>query len=311
MKGNTLRAIALVLMLLIGVWLGARLLSHRSDSVRATLRLPRITAAQTDSIVIRHQRDTVRLARTGTTWTVNGLRAGSEPIGQLFVAFLDTVAPELAGMSPSSFQRMGVDSAGGYWLSIWSGGKATVQLVIGAQATETASGYLRRAGSDSILLWRGELIDLTRRPVDQWRDRRIVGVAPESVLAVDVTARRPYALRKSGATWRFAGGGATDSARVAGLLSEYRSFSASGFGTAAQADSGRKPAARRVVTLAGAGGRKLMEMTFDSSATGIWARLAGDSNVYRVDAWRLNSFAPPDSALRFHAPARPAAAPRH
>jgi len=311
MKSNTLRVIALALMLLICVWLGARLLSHKSDTVRARLQLPRITATQTDSIVIRHQRDTVRLVRAGTTWMVNGFRAGSEPIGQLFVAFLDTVAPDLAGVSPSSFQRMGVDSAGGYWLEVWSGGKATLRLIIGAQAPEPSSGFLRRAGSDSILLWRGDLIDLTRRAVDQWRDRHIVGVAPESVLAIGVTARRSYALRRSGATWRFSGGAPAESTRVADLLSLYRDFSASGFGTAAQADSGKKAPARRVLTLGGAGGKRLLELTFDSSATGVWARLAGDDNVYRVDAWRLNSFVPPDTALRPRTAVRPAAAAHH
>lgn len=310
MSGNTLRAIAVALMLLIAVWLGARLLSHKSDTVRATLRLPRITAAQTDSIVIRHGSDTLRLTRSGTAWMVNGFRAGSEPVGQLFLAFLDTVPPDLAGVSPSSFQRMGVDSSGGYWLSVWSGGTATLKLIIGAQAAEAASGFIRRQGSDSILLWRGDLIDLTRRPVDQWRDRRIVGVPPESVLAVDVTARRSYALHKSGTTWRFAAGGAADSARVAEMLSLYRDFSASGFGTAAQADSGRKAPARRSVTLRGTGGTKLLEITFDSSATGAWARRAGDDNIYRVDAWRLNAFVPPDTALRPRAPAR-AATPHH
>lgn len=311
MSGNQLRAIALALMLLICVWLGARLLSHKSDTVRATLTMPRINAAQTDSIVIRHGPDTLRLVRAGTAWTVNGFRAGSEPVGQLFVAFLDTVPPDLAGVSPSSFQRMGVDSAGGYWLAVWSGGKATLKLIIGAQAAEAASGFLRREGSDSILLWRGNLIDLARRPVDQWRDKLIAAVIPESVLAVDVTARRSYHLRRSGTKWQFAGGGAVDSGRVAELLSLYRQFNASGFGTATEADSGKKANARRSLVLTGAHGTKLLEVTFDSSATGVWSRRAGEDQIYRVDAWRLNAFAPPDTAFRPRPAARPAATPHH
>jgi hypothetical protein len=169
---------------------------------------------------------------------------------------------------------------------------------------------VRREGSDSILLWRGNLVDLARRQVNEWRDRQIGAVVPESVFSVTVTARRSYGLRRSGTTWRFATGGAADSGRVAGLLALYRGFSASGFGTAAQADSGKKPAARRTLALGGAGGAKLLELTFDSSSTGLWARRTGDDNVYRVDAWRLNSFVPPDSALRPVPPAK-AASPAH
>ena len=311
MNANQLRAIALVLMLLVIVWFGARLLGHKSDTIGARLTLPRVLAEQTDSIVIRHGTDTLRLVRAGTAWTVNGFRAGSEPVGQLFLAFVDTVRPDLAGMSPSSFQRMGVDSSGGYWLRVWSGGQPTVKLVIGAQAAEPSSGYVRREGSDSILLWRGNLIDLARRPVDQWRDKGIAAVAPESVVAVNVTARRSYGVRRTGTTWRFTNGSAADSGKVAGLLTLYRNFSASGFGTAAQADSGRKPAARRTLALVGAGGVKLLELAFDSSSTGVWARRPGDSTVYRVDAWRLNAFVPPDTALRPLPAAKPATATPH
>ncbi len=310
MSANALRVIALSLMVLISIWLGARLLSHGSDVVRGRLTLPPVSKEQTDSVIIRHGADTVRLARTGTTWTVNGFRAGSEPVGQLFLAFHDTAIPDLAAVSSSSFERMGVDSSSGYWLEVWSGERSTLRLIIGKQGMEPSSGYLRRAGSDSILLWRSNLIDLTRRPLDQWRDKSIAAVAPESVFAIQVTARRPYALRRSGTTWRFAGGSAVDSGRVAGMLATYRDFAASGFGTPAQADSGKKAAARRSVTLVGAGGAKLLEVAFDSSATGVWARRSGDDNVYRVDAWRLNAFAPPDTAVRPKPPVR-AAAPAH
>jgi hypothetical protein len=308
MSANQLRVIALSLMVLICVWWGARLLSHGSDVVRGRLTLPTVNRDQTDSLIIRHGADTVRLARVGTTWTVNGFRAGAEPVGQLFLAFHDTATPDLAAVSRSSFERMGVDSISGYWLEVWSGGRSTLRLIIGKQGMEPSSGYLRRTGSDSILMWRGNLIDLTRRPLDQWRDKRIAAVAPESVLAIDVTARRPYALRRSGTTWRFAGGGAIDSGRVAGMLAMYRDFAASGFGTPAQADSGKKAAARRSVRLIGAGGAKLLEVAFDSSATGVWARRSADDNVYRVDAWRLNAFVPPDTALRPTPPAKPATA---
>ena len=309
MSANALRVIALSLMVLICVWLGARLLSHGSDVVRGRLTLPTVNKEQTDSVIIRHGADTVRLARAGTTWSVNGYRAGAQPVGQLFLAFHDTATPDLAAVSRSSFERMGVDSSNGYWLEVWSGGRSTLRFIIGRQGMDPSSGYLRRAGSDSILLWRGNLIDLTRRPVDQWRDKRIAAVAPESVFAIAVTARRGYGLRRSGTTWRFAGGGAADSGRVVGMLAMYRDFGASGFGTPAQADSGKEAAARRSVTLVGTGGAKLLEVAFDSSATGVWARRSGDDNVYRVDAWRLNAFVPPDTALRPTPSAK--AAPAH
>lgn len=305
MSGNTLKAITIALLLLISVWLLARLLSHGSDVVSSRFTLPPEKAQEVDSVILHHGTDTVRLVRSGTTWTANGFRAGAEPIGQFFLAFRDTGTPELAAVSTSSFQRMGVDSSGGHWLELWSTGKPPLRLILGTQGDHPSTGYLRRVGSDSVILWRGTLVDLARRAVPDWRDKAIAKVAPESVLTVSVTARRPYALHRTGTSWKFANGAVADSGKVARFLDAYREFNAAGFGTAAQADSGRKPAARRTLTLTGAGGAKLLELTFDSSATGVWARHTGDDNVYRLDAWRLNSFVPADTSLR------PKPAPHH
>jgi hypothetical protein len=310
MSANTLKAIAIALLLLISVWLLARLVSRQSDVVSSRFTLPAVKAQEVDSVILRHGTDTVRLVRSGTTWTVNGFRAGAEPIGQFFLAFRDTGTPELAAVSTSSFQRMGVDSSQGHWLELWSAGKPPLRLIMGTQGDHPSTGYMRKVGSDSVILWRGTLIDQARRAVPEWRDKSIASVAPESVLTVSVTARRPYVLRRSGTRWNFANGSAADSGKVAQFLATYRGFNASGFGTAAQADSGKKPAARRTLALVGAGGAKLLELTFDSSSTGIWARRTGDDNVYRVDAWRLNSFVPPDSALR-PVPSAKAASPAH
>jgi hypothetical protein len=311
MSANTLKAIAIALLLLISVWLLARLVSRPSDVVSSRFTLPSVKAQEVDSVILRHDTNTVRLVRSGTTWTVNGFRAGTEPIGQFFLAFRDTGTPELAAVSTSSFQRMGVDSSHGHWLELWSAGKPPLRLILGTQGDHPSTGYIRKVGSDSVILWRGTLIDQARRAVPEWRDKRIASVAPESVLTVSVTARRPYVLRRSGPSWKFANGAAADSGKVAQFLATYRQFNASGFGTAAQADSGRKPAARRTLTLTGVSGAKLLELTFDSSSTGIWARRTGEDNVYRVDAWRLNSFVPPDSALRPVAPAKPTSPARH
>jgi len=95
-----------------------------------------------------------------------------------------------------------------------------------------------------------------------------------------------------------------ESLRVATLLGQYQNLDASGFGTAAQADSA-KGKARRTVTLGGSGKSPLLVLTLDSTASGIWARKSGDETVYRFDAWRLREIAPADSQLR---PVPPAAA---
>jgi hypothetical protein len=303
MSAKQLRFLLIALAALLVLWGASRLLSRGSDVVAGTLSLPAVTSGNADSVTVVHQADTIRLVRAGQRWSVNGYRASSKAVEDLFLAFADTSPHEVAALSPSSFERMGVDSAGGWWLQVSGGGRAVLRLVVGKSGTEYQSGYVRRPESDTVFLWRGPMPTLVRRGLDEWRDHQIAAVPADSVHRIDVQrGRRAYSLVARGGHWYFGagtGGGApADSGKVATLLGRFADLTVTQFATPAQADSSSRRRPQRTVTLRGTGDSVLVQLSLDSAVTTYFVRRSGDPNVYRMDSWQANGITPIDTTLR-------------
>src|SRR5581483_971964 len=100
------------LAVLLLLWGGAEFLARGSDTVTGSLGLPAVDQAAVDSVTIVKGADSIVLAKQASTaWTVNGHPAALSAVGDLFQALKDTVRPELVAQDPSSFARLGVDSA--------------------------------------------------------------------------------------------------------------------------------------------------------------------------------------------------------
>jgi ABC-type transporter Mla MlaB component len=301
---RTLKAIALGLALLLVLWGASEVLSRRADTTRVDLRLPAVDAAAVDTAVIAHGADTVVLAKQASTaWTVNGHPASLSAVGELFHALSDSGAapPELAAQSPSSFARMGVDSASGWWVRMQGGGRTLARFVVGRRGPSFDAAYVRLAGDPRVLLWHGRLSTIVERGVDDWRDKQVARVEPDSIAAVDVTrGRTHYTLSRRGkAAWALSGGEPVDSAAVTRYLEHLRSVTAAGFATPAQADSLRRARVARRLTVRAAGGRPLVTLAFDSTAGRYWVRgpAGGAGTVYRLDPWQVDQLTPPERSL--------------
>ena len=300
MSPKHLKAIALGVLVLLLLWGASELLSRGSDTTTGSLRLPALAPGDVDTIAITHGADTVLLVKRSTgAWTVNGHAASQQALNDLLQALKDSSKPELAAQSPSSFARMGVDSASGRVLRLAGGGKSLVRLIVGGRGPDYDASYVRVPGDVHVYLWRGQLGSLAARPVDDWRDREIGAVPPDSVTAVEIQrARKSYTLRRQGAKWTLRVGAPADSAAVAQLLERFRHVSATGFATDRQTDSLRFDRPQRRVALRGARGRVLLALAFDSTAGRFWVRRASGGTVYRLDSWQVDQLTPPLEGLK-------------
>jgi len=123
MSTKQLLAIAFGVALLLLLWGGSEWWSRRPGPTAPTLHLPALSASAVDTIAITHGADTVLLVKqTAGAWTVNRHPAARTVVDDLFSALRDSVRPELAAESPSSFARMGVDSIGGRLVRVVGGG---------------------------------------------------------------------------------------------------------------------------------------------------------------------------------------------
>lgn len=300
MSNEQLRRIAIGLGVLIVIWLGLKLLRGQGRDTELTLPRANFAAAAVDTVVIIRPTDTVRLVKGASGWTVNGLAASPTSVAELLGALTDTAATsELVAESPTSHVSLGVDSANARHLVARHGADTLLSLLVGKRGANWESAYVRRPGMPRVFQLRGRLVEFVERGVDDWRDRRIVALNPDSLISVSVThGHSAYTLtRKDSTAWVLAGGGETDSARVASLLGQFKELSSTGFATSAQADSAdfTAPAIRiELMTRAG----PLTTLLFDSTATGFLVRRDTVSTVYTIATYTASQLAPADSTLR-------------
>ena len=301
MSPRQLRAVALGLAALLLLWLASELLSKRSDRITASLGLPPVSDAAADRVTITRGADTAVLAKgTDTAWTVNGYAASRQAVTDLFAALRDSTPVELAAESPGSFARLGVDSMGGRWIRVAGGGRTLVTLITGQNGPAFGTLYVRKPGDTRVFLWRGRSLPGPTSRVDDWRDKRIAGVEPDSVRALEIArGKERYALERRDRRWTLAGRGPADSAAVTRLLEHYRSLAAVGFATPQQADSLRARRPSRRATLRGPGGRVLLALAFDSTASGTWVHRAEGhaGTVYRIEPWTVDQLTPARQTL--------------
>ncbi len=297
MNAQTLKRLAVALVALIVVWLGISLLRRAGRDREGRLALPRFDPKTVDQALIVRGADTLRFVRRADGWAVNGHRANATAVGDMLSALADTAAQsELVAENASSHQRLGLDSATARRVTISQGGKTVLRLLLGSQSY--GSLYVRKPGDNAAYLFRGSLTEVAGRQPDDWRDKTIARVEPESVTAVAVQrGKRAYSLKREVRRWSL-GSTAADSAAVARLLGQFQDLQAAGFPTEAQAESARFNRPARVVQLAASGGKPLLVLRMDSTAGGFWVRRDGDSTTYRLDAWTVGQLAPADSTLR-------------
>jgi hypothetical protein len=285
------------------IWGGAAMARHREKAPDATdvFRLPKITRAAVDTVVLTHATDTTVLARRDSShWTANGHPAAAQAVADLFNAFADsTPGSELIAERKSSQASLGVDSIGGTRVLVRGGGKTLADLVAGHRSSDFSGGYVRRVDQEATYEVRGRLIEWLTRPSDEWRDHRIAAVPTDSIATIEVTrGAKRYTLRNAGKQWELSSVGVADSAAVASMVGAYRAIDASGFATAAEADSAKFSSPDRRARLLRKDGTPLLTLLFDSTKAGFWLKPDTATTIYKMDSWNADRLAPADSTLR-------------
>jgi hypothetical protein len=300
MSPEVLKRIVLALLLALVAW-GALVLYGRTRRDQGGgLALPHLTTAQVSAIALRKSGDTLVLARQGTEWTVNGLRAHTPTVETFVRALADSsVRSEIVAESRSSHQRLGVDSASAKRLTITADGKPAVDLWLGNRGPDFEGFYVRPAGSDVVYLLRGQFAELTAQRVPEWREKQIAALAADSVGKVEVSrGRSRWELSRSGTGWNLAKGSA-DSTKAARFLAQFTTLRAEGFPEPEELDSIHFEAPNRTLTVRSRSGRPLLALLFDSTHAGsFWVRAAAGGPIYRLDPRTAELLTPAESTLK-------------
>jgi hypothetical protein len=319
MSSKQLLRLAAVLLAVLVLWGAVALASRRSDGASERDRIvPRVDSTTVDTLALTGPADSAILTRTRAgvgPWQVNGHPADPQVVTELLKALADTGATaELVARNPASHARFRVTEDSGRRVRAVRQGRTLIDLIAGKRTAEWDGLYLRRAGEPEVYVVRGDLATALARPGDEWRNHTIATITPDSVAIIEVRrGSRSYTLRRKGSGWAFASGASADSAAVASMLSDYGNVKAAGFATKAQEDSLRFGRSRRSARLLDRRGVPLLSLVFDSTASGVWVRVAdgwtggqargqadrrSEGQAYRLDTWTADRLTPADSTLR-------------
>ena len=304
MTDRMLKRLAGVVGIALVAWAALAGAGHLRTDRATRISLPHLDSAAIDTVVIARRGDTATLARAAHHWTMNGHPADSSHVRDLLAGFVDSTDwGELVAESPASYARLGVDADSGRHVRVVSRGGKVLDLTGGKRTSDWSGLYVRRRGDSAVYaLHSSQLGEALTRSADDWRDKRIARVNPDSVASATIArGARSVTLRKDAGKWSL-GAAPADSSAVARTLELYRSFDATGFATDAQADSLRKERQFARVRLRSKAGSSLLDITFDSTRSGAWARADSGGPVFKIDSYQLAQLAPPESTFKVKKP---------
>jgi hypothetical protein len=297
-----LRRLAVVLGALVLVWTLLALVRRVTQDRNIALDLARVDTSAVDTVSLVRGRDSLVIARGADgAWRANGFPAAADAISALLQGLADSApTTELVAESRASHERLGVAGDSSRHIRVAGRGGVALELIAGKRTADYSGGLLVRSNDgDGVYALRGLLANALDRSADDWRDKRIIATNPDSIGSIEVKrGSRSFGLKRLGAGWQLAGGGAADSAAASTLASAYREVSSSGFATKAQADSANFTRAYGRLRLATRSGMLIANIVFDSTKSGMLARADTGGVVYRVEPWIWNQIAPAESTLR-------------
>lgn len=245
--------------------------------------------------------DTIRLAREGNRWEVDGFRADSGRVARFWSALTEQETGNPVARNPANHARLGVteDQAGSIVLRTEAGERH--EILLGDSGPTYPSVYVRLAGADAVHLLESSLAVSAGQSLTTWRDHTIVRVDTSRVRAVEVTVPDDaYTVAREDGGWAV-DDNAADPTQARNLLGGLNRVLASDFYDAEEAwpesVAGEGVEERRIVALSPEGDTLAALTVRGSSQSEYAARSPGDSTVYEIASFDIGRLFPPRESL--------------
>lgn len=244
--------------------------------------------------------EALTLERNQTDWSVNGHPADSSFVAAFLRALAAAEVGDVLSSNPANHDRMGVsgDSA---TTVVLEGGPEAQTLLLGGTGPGFGTVFARLPSHDEVRLVTADLRSPARRPLDQWRSKRMLALDTAEVMSITIERDgESYELARADSGWAI-GGEAADSATVVLMLREFASLLASGFNE----DDATEGEPDRVIVVRGSGADPMVTIRLwyppEGSTGNLSARTEGRVTeagaTYSVASWRADRIAPERSRI--------------
>ena len=233
-------------------------------------------------------RETLLLVADGDDWTVNGFEADSGAVSRLLRAVDDVEVASVAATNPANHERLGVDDANAWTLTLEGG---DVQVLLGKAGTRFRTAYARLPGADQASLIRGDLRSAAARPLLDWRNKVVLETDTAAVAAIHVArGGQEWRYERQDSSWTVDGEEAGET-KVRDILRELAGLRATGFAP----DDAERPsvdAADRTVRAMDADGNDLAVLWLAEQEGAFRAATPDSPYVFEVPTFRADRVAP-------------------
>jgi hypothetical protein len=301
MSEKGLKVLSVTIGVLVVIWLAVSLLSGRGggggappDALAGFFR--GVTPESVTAVRFKGPESDVpvELKRSGGRWTVNDYRADSSAVARFWESVATVEVGSLVGSNPANHPRLGVAADSAWTLDVETPDGAR-NLLVGKSGTRYGTTYVRLPDAEGVYLLEGGLRPVITRSLDEWRNKQVARVDTSAVQTVEVEGDGGgWTIRRADSSWVMADGSPTDGATVRSLLGELARMDASGF----YGIQDSLPPLGGSVRAMDQAGDTLLLLDIGSGEGDRWARVEGDSIVYRIPSWRAIRVLPELSTLR-------------
>ena len=236
------------------------------------------------------------IAREGSSWTIDGLRADSGTVARFWDSVEDASISGLVSRNPENHDRMGLAEESAHSMTFELDGESRI-LLVGDAGTSAGTSFVRRPGSDETYVLSSNFNAHMDRALADWRDRRVVIVDTAAVARIELTAEDgAHTVSRGDSAWTVANGAEADPTAVRAILEELAILRANGF---AEADNEvfEAPAELSLTALGGTGDT-LAVLTLGEGEGDRWVTARGDTTVYRLPSFRTARLIPSGERLQ-------------
>lgn len=239
------------------------------------------------NVAITGPRDTIRLAREGTQWTVNGFEADSAAVSRLMRALEETEVASVAATNPENHGRLGLDADSAWTLEV----DDDAHLLLGKAGTRFRTAYTRLPGEDVASLIQGDLRSAAARPLLDWRNKIVLRADTAAVAAIRVTRDGDETVfERRDSTW-MVGDEEADKTTVRNILQELSGLRATGFAPEDEA-APNEADADRIVRATNADGEGVASLFLTGQEGSFLVATPASPYVFEVPTYRADRVAP-------------------
>ncbi|MEW5798473.1 MAG: DUF4340 domain-containing protein [Bacteroidota bacterium] len=284
MKKNYIILVAILALLLLSAYLVMQKQGEQSSTAEQTAKFISVDSLSIDKISIRTSSQSLLLEKQGNTWHLKepiNDKADQPSVAKIIHMMKELEIKNVVSSNPAKQSVFNVDTVNGTRVTLFENGNETSSFIVGKSGPSYNDTYVRKHGSNDVLLVNASLGYEFTKGVKEWRNKILVSVPRETIKEVTYQfGDTTFSVTNSGGAWLI-GKDTAQSDVVNGVLAALTDLRADDFLDTVHA------AAKKVQTLVSYANTQV-RFALDKTTNKYFVQTSASPQWYVMEQWRVN-----------------------